>query len=43
MYNEYSVKNSAALISDLSDVNINAHELYMTPFDVKSLFKFKVV
>ena len=37
-HNEYSVKNSVAFVSDLNKVNINAHELYMTSFDVESLY-----
>ena len=31
-------KNSVAFVSDLNEVNINAHELYMTSFDVESLY-----
>ena len=37
-YNGNSVKNSVAFVSDLNKVNINAHELYMTSFDVESLY-----
>ena len=29
---------SVAFVSDLNKVNINAHELYMTSFDVESLY-----